>query len=145
MAYVWVDEPEEGADVRDVVAREDYDQIVTERDGLIEQRDTLITRAETAEQGWRDARNKYADAFITSPQRMKEDQNRDVSEDGRASTFAELFRTKGTTVPTKPTSEVINAAKVKLDPREVLEVVINETPAMRDDLLKAGLVKEVED
>ena len=95
MAYVWVDEPEEGADVRDVVAREDYDQIVTERDGLIEQRDTLITRAETAEQGWRDARNKYADTFITSPQRMKEDQNRDVSEDGRASTFAELFRTKG--------------------------------------------------
>lgn len=95
MAYVWVDEPEEGADVRDVVAREDYDQIVTERDGLVEQRDTLITRAETAEQGWRDARNKYADAFITSPQRMKEDQNRGVSEDGRASTFAELFRTKG--------------------------------------------------
>lgn len=95
MAYVWVDEPEEGADVRDVVARGDYDQIVTERDGLVEQRDTLITRAETAEQGWRDARNKYADAFITSPQRMKEDQNRDVSEDGRASTFAELFRTKG--------------------------------------------------
>lgn len=95
MAYVWVDEPGEGADVRDVVAREDYDQIVTERDGLIEQRDTLITRAETAEQGWRDARNRYADAFITSPQRMKEDQNRDVSEDGRASTFAELFRTKG--------------------------------------------------
>ena len=95
MAYVWVDEPEEGADVRDVVEREDYDQIVTERDGLIEQRDTLITRAETAEQGWRDARNKYADAFITSPQRMKEDQNRDVSEDGRASTFEELFRTKG--------------------------------------------------
>lgn len=52
---------------------------------------------------------------------------------------------KGATVPTKPTSEVINASKVKLDPREVLEVVINETPAMRDDLLKAGLVEEVED
>lgn len=52
---------------------------------------------------------------------------------------------KGTAVPTKPTSEVINAAKVKLDPREVLEVVINETPALRDDLLKAELVEEVED
>lgn len=50
---------------------------------------------------------------------------------------------KGNTVPTKPTSEVINAAKVKLDPREVLEVVINETPALRDDLLKAELVEEV--
>ena len=50
-----------------------------------------------------------------------------------------------TTVPIKPKSEVIYADKVKLDPREVLEVVINETPAMRDDLLKAGLVEEVED
>lgn len=52
---------------------------------------------------------------------------------------------KGTAVPTKPTIEVINAAKVKLDPREVLEVVINETPALRADLLKAGLVEEVEE
>lgn len=95
MAYVWVDEPEEWEDVRDVVAQEDYNQIVAERDGLVEQRDALIERAETAEKGWRDARNKYADAFITSPQRMKEDQNKDVREDGRASTFAELFRTKG--------------------------------------------------
>lgn len=48
-------------------------------------------------------------------------------------------------MPAKPSSEVINASKVKLDPREVLEVVINETPALRDDLLKAGLVEEVED
>lgn len=48
------------------------------------------------------------------------------------------------TVPTKPDQDVIDAAKVKLDPREVLEVVINETPALRGDLLKAGLVKEVE-
>lgn len=49
------------------------------------------------------------------------------------------------TVPTKPDQTVIDAAKVKLDPREVLEVVINETPALRDDLLKAGLVEEVEE
>lgn len=49
------------------------------------------------------------------------------------------------TVPTKPDQTVIDAAKVKLEPREVLEVVINETPALRDDLLKAGLVEEVEE
>lgn len=48
-------------------------------------------------------------------------------------------------MPTKPTDDIINAAKVKLDPREVLEVVINETPALRDDLLKAGLVEEEEE
>lgn len=52
---------------------------------------------------------------------------------------------KENTMPTKPSSEVINAAKVRLDPREVLEVVVNETPALRDDLLKAGLVEEVEE
>lgn len=52
---------------------------------------------------------------------------------------------EGNTVPTKPDQTVIDAAKVKLDPREVLEVVINETPALRDDLLKAGLVEEVEE
>lgn len=49
------------------------------------------------------------------------------------------------TVPTKPAAEVLNAAKVKLNPKEVLEVVINETPELREDLLKAGLVEEVED
>lgn len=48
-------------------------------------------------------------------------------------------------MPTKPSAEVLNAAKVKLNPKEVLEVVINETPELRDDLLKAGLVEEVED
>ena len=48
-------------------------------------------------------------------------------------------------MPPQPTSEVINAARVKLDPRDVREVVINETPALRDDLLKAGLVEEVEE
>ena len=46
MAYVWVEEPEEGADVRDVVAREDYDQIVTERDEAVVARDVLEAKME---------------------------------------------------------------------------------------------------
>lgn len=48
-------------------------------------------------------------------------------------------------MPTKPTQEVIDAAKVHLNPKEVLEVVINEEPSLRAELLKAGLVEEMED
>lgn len=48
-------------------------------------------------------------------------------------------------VPTKPTQEVIDAAKVNLNSKEVLEVVINEEPSLRAELLKGGLVEEVED
>lgn len=102
MPYVWRDEVEDGDDVRDVVERADYDAViverddlVTERDGLIEQRDGLIQRAEEAEEGWRQSRNKYADAFITSAARAKKDQRKDTQEDGRASTFGDLFKTRG--------------------------------------------------
>lgn len=97
MAYVWVEDYSltEESDVRDVVERTDYDQLVTERDGLVEQRDALLERAETAEKGWEEAKNKYADAFITSPSRMKRDQEDDVERDGRASTYQQLFSERG--------------------------------------------------
>lgn len=48
-------------------------------------------------------------------------------------------------MPTKPTAEVLKAAKVNLKPKEVMEVIINEEPSLRAELLKAGLVEEVED
>lgn len=95
MPYVWRDEAEDGDDVRDVVERAEYDAVIVERDELMTQRDGLIERAEAAEEGWRQSRNKYADAFITSAARMKQDQKEDVKEDGKPSTFAELFSTKG--------------------------------------------------
>lgn len=47
-------------------------------------------------------------------------------------------------MPRKPDSATIDAAKAKLDPREVLQVIINETPELRDALLEKGLVKEVD-
>lgn len=97
MAYVWVEDESvtEDSDVRDVVERTDYDEVVTERDGLITQRDALLERAETAERGWEEAKNKYADAFITSPARMKRDQESDVQRDGRPSTYEQLFGERG--------------------------------------------------
>lgn len=48
-------------------------------------------------------------------------------------------------MPTKPTTEVIEAHKKALDPRAVLNVIINETPSLKEELLKAGLVEEVEE
>ena len=47
-------------------------------------------------------------------------------------------------MPRRPDQTTIDAAKAKLDPREVLQVIINETPELRDALLKQGLVEEVE-
>lgn len=98
MAYFWYDEDEEypeGRESVDVVGRSVYDEVVTERDGLYVQRDELIERAETAEAGWREAQNKYADAFITSRDRMKRDQEDDVRKDGSIQTFEELWGYRG--------------------------------------------------
>lgn len=47
-------------------------------------------------------------------------------------------------MPRKPDQATIDAANAKLDPREVLQVIVNETPELRDALLERGLVKEVE-
>lgn len=47
-------------------------------------------------------------------------------------------------MPRKPDQSTIDAAKAKLDPREVLQVIVNETPELRDALLKQGLVEEVQ-
>lgn len=48
-------------------------------------------------------------------------------------------------MPKQPDKVTIEASKKKLDPKAVLNVVINETPELRDALLKAGLVEEIKD
>ena len=45
-------------------------------------------------------------------------------------------------MPTKPDATVLNAAKKSLNPREVLEVVINETPTLFSALEAANLKDE---
>lgn len=102
MAYIWREELSEGETEADVVTREDYDlvinerdELITERDALVGQRDDLLNRAETAEANYRDAQNKYADAFITSAARAKADQVDDVKRDGKIQSFEELFGTRG--------------------------------------------------
>lgn len=48
-------------------------------------------------------------------------------------------------MPTKPTQTVINAAKKSLDPKEVLTVIIAETPELRQAMIDKGLVKEIKE
>lgn len=97
MGYFWYEDEDapEGMEAADVVERSQYDAVITERDELVTQRDQLIERAQVAEDGWRDARNKYADAFITSQSRIMSDQRGDVAKDGKMQTFDELWSSKG--------------------------------------------------
>lgn len=94
MPYVFKEVLDEDELEADVVERADYDEVIRERDELITQRDGLIERAETAEKGWRESRNKYADAFLTSPQRVKDEQKKDVKRDSRPQSFEELFASR---------------------------------------------------
>ena len=94
MPYVFKEMLDEDELEADVVTREDYDTVIRERDELMTQRDDAITRAQTAEAGWAEARNKYADAFLTSPARIKKEQSSNVMKDGTPQTFAELFGNK---------------------------------------------------
>lgn len=95
MPYVFKDELDEGEVEADVVERSEYQTVVEDRDTVRTQRDEAIARAETAEKGWEESRNKYADAFLTSPARVKAAQERDVKEDGQVYSFQELFEKRG--------------------------------------------------
>ena len=94
MPYVFKEVLDEDEIEAEVVSREDYDAVLKDRDEILTQRDEAITRAETAEAGWAESRNKYADAFLTSPARVKREQAENVKKDGTPHTFAELFATK---------------------------------------------------
>lgn len=48
-------------------------------------------------------------------------------------------------MPKQPDKLTIEASKKKLDPKAVLSAVINETPELKEALLKAGLVEEIKD
>lgn len=94
MPYIYKELLEDGDLEADVVTREDYVAVIQDRDELIVQRDSAIERAETAERGWQEAKNKYADAFLTSPARVKKEQEADVKRDGTVTSFEQLFNMK---------------------------------------------------
>lgn len=94
MPYVFKEILDDEETEADVVEREEYDAVIRDRDELMVQRDDAINRAEEAERGWQEAKNKYADAFLTSPARVKREQEEDVKRDGTVVSFRELFEMK---------------------------------------------------
>lgn len=47
-------------------------------------------------------------------------------------------------MPTKPNEQVLNASKKNLNPHDLLTSIIQETPELRQGLLDAGLIEEVD-
>ena len=72
MPYIFIEELPEGTEEADVVERGEYDGLSQQLEEAREQRDEAIARAETAEAGWREAKEKYANTFLTTPARIKE-------------------------------------------------------------------------
>ena len=48
-------------------------------------------------------------------------------------------------MPTKPSKEIIDACKSKLDPRDVISVVINETPELSQAIRESGIFDQEEE
>lgn len=147
MPYFYSEDEVEGFEPVDAVPREDYDAIITERDEIQSQRDEAITRAEDVETELSKLRDKYASTFLSTPNSAKANQKADVIKDGKrlqrhSNNYSER---KVNTVPTKPSQDIINASKNKLDPHAVMEAVINETPELARMLVDKGLARELTD
>ena len=54
-------------------------------------------------------------------------------------------RVRVITVPTKPTTEVNKKTKIKLDPKDIVNVLFNETAELKDAAVAEGLFIENED
>ena len=99
MPYVFYDEVPEGMEAADAYSADDYNAIMMERDTAIGRADALTQelRDVTGERDslmgeLDDAKRKFADSFLSSPQRMKSRQREEMREEERPSTFESLFR-----------------------------------------------------
>ena len=45
-------------------------------------------------------------------------------------------------MPIKPSKEVIEAASKRLDPRDLLNVIANEDPLIRESVMESGVLDE---
>ena len=91
MPYVFMEELGEGMEEADVVSRDDYSTLETERDVLALEKEDAVARAETLKAELESAKTKFADAFLTTPDKVKSNQSRDIREDGFEQTFDALF------------------------------------------------------
>ena len=72
MPFVFVDELQEGQEEAQVVEQGVHDELSRQLEEVREQRDKAIERAETAEKGWQEAKEKYANTFLTTPSKIIE-------------------------------------------------------------------------
>lgn len=95
MPYVFHDVlmPDEIAE--DVIKREEYDKVINERDEVISQRDEALVQISNLEDALRLSKQKYADTFLSSPERAKQELENDTKKDSKVMTFGELFNMKG--------------------------------------------------
>lgn len=92
MPYVYMDELGEGMVEADVVERDIADSIADERDAAVTERDSLLAANESLARELDDAKAKFANAFLSSPEKMKSNQADDAKEEGKIQSFDELFK-----------------------------------------------------
>ena len=78
MPYIFVEELEEGQQEADVIERTEHDALQQQLEETRTQRDQAIERAETAEKGWNEAKEKYANTFLTTPSKIMENHSNEL-------------------------------------------------------------------
>lgn len=96
MPFIFRDELHEGEVSADVFSKDDYNKILNERDEVIAQRDEALGQISELENALRESKRKFADTFLSSPERAKQQMKEDVKAESKVSTFNELFNMKGT-------------------------------------------------
>lgn len=89
MPYVFYDELPEGLQEADVVERAELESLNEELEQAREQRDQAIERAQAAEKGWEESKQKYANTFLRS---KPPEPNPPKPLDLRPQTINELFK-----------------------------------------------------
>lgn len=92
MPYIYVENLEEGQEEAPVIERTEHDALQQQLEETRAQRDQAIERAEAAEKGWREAKEKYANTFLTTPARIIE--NHMPKKATTAQSVSELFSPK---------------------------------------------------
>lgn len=98
MPYIFVEELEDGMEEADVRSVDEYNALelsletaVGERDELQRLYDEAAGQRDDLASELDDAKTKFANAFLSTPQRAKESQRQEMRAEERPMTFQELF------------------------------------------------------
>ena len=70
MPFIFVEELQDGQEEAQVIEQSVHNEILRQLEDAREQRDQAIERAEIAEKGWRESKEKYANTFLTTPSKI---------------------------------------------------------------------------